>query len=230
MLYRTIINNFESNLKFSPLLVAIGGLVTLSMAHLIFLFFMIFHIRSVKFTLALFLSAFALTNLSFDTPVSSESVAFDQRLANLSTDPESDVRISSFFESLSLIENSLLFGLDSRCQYDREYCNQLHGVIGEHFLAPLIINGLLGGIHYYFVLAILVFFAFRWGPFFPIVGFVLLLAQRPYLMDFSYSLMAMLIFAILINRSKFNRYMFIGKGLHVFRSSRKIALETVMTH
>lgn len=215
--YRTLINNFESNVNFLRLLVAFGGLVTLSLAHLIFLFFLIFHFRSVKLTLAIFLSALVLINLSFDTPVSSDPVTFDQRLASISADPESDVRISSFFESLSLTNDSLLFGLDSRCQYDREYCNQLYGVIGEHFLAPIIINGLFGSIHYYFALAILIFFAIRWGPFFPIVGFVLLLAQRPYLMDFSYSLMGMLIFAILVNSSEFYRNRSLGKGLGLAR-------------
>lgn len=167
------------------------GLITSSVAHLIFL--IIFLAGSgirlqIKFLIyALFLVAAILV---FDTSLltvfeelSSRFIIVDGAIAG---DNRSDLILNALYY---FNPSSAVFGLDSNCILNTAACEAMNYYkYGENPLTPMIHYGLLLAFSYYFALMLFVLYAVRTRSF-AAFGFMLLLLQRPYVLSFGYSLL-----------------------------------------
>lgn len=186
------------NRKITVILLALG-LITSSVAHLIFLIIFLagFGIRfQIKFLIYfLFLiAAILFFNASFFSvfeELSSRLIIVDGSIAG-------DNRSDLIFNALYYLNPiSAAFGLDSNCILNTSACEVMNYYkYGENPLTPMVHYGLLLAFPYYFALMLFILYAVR-ARSFAAFGFMLLLLQRPYVLSFGYSLLiAVCIFAL----------------------------------
>lgn len=186
------------------------GLITLSLAHLIFLTvyffskivsynkiqlskvfkaygFTLFTILIVLLfapTLKLILSEFLISRLDFTS------------LANLGGN-----RTPSFVRAYDLLNSdTFLFGLDPLCLSDSVECSLKYGNFRDNPLSPLILGGIFNSIIYYSMLLILIFNILRKRKYLYTLAFILIMLQRPSIMspglDFYFAIILLLILKI----------------------------------
>lgn len=187
------LNGLNRNISIVMLLL---GLVTLSLAHV--LFFIIFFVyifmleRSFKYGLSIviFLAWLAV----FFVFIPNGDVVLEYFLSRSSSDIGSEGRSGLLFSALDMISKSepsvYLFGINSKCLTDyMQGCQSIYPRMGENILSPLVFGGFLTSWIYYFMfgLVMLVFFV-RPNLGFVLLSFGVLFIQRPYHFNVSYSL------------------------------------------
>jgi len=179
------------------------GLVTSSLAHVIFLMFFILHVYQ-KNVLYLFRFVFialvlGFILLSFDSPV---SILYDDLSARLSIVDGKLVGDNRSF----LITNALgyldprvfFFGLDGNCIVGDPLCRQgMYLMYGENPFTPLVHYGIFLSLIYYLGLTGFVYFAVKHKSYLAL-AVALLLLQRPYIFNYGYSVIIILYFNLLV--------------------------------
>jgi len=177
------------------------GLITLNVAHLIFLFIyfvFVFKInkKSKNFLIAI-LAVLAIA-ISF-TPIGGiVSFQLINRLQIVDGRLVADNRSSLVLNSINYLKTPevLFFGLDSSCVTSANLCNSKgYAQFGDNFLAPLVLYGVFQSISYYFcILAILIYtIRFRSGL---DLGIILILLFRNEVMSYGYSLILAIYFSL----------------------------------
>lgn len=172
------------------LLLLFLGLVTSSVAHLIFLIFYIVAagIRNqIKFLI--YSLVFLTLILAFDVSVLSVVNEFSSRLTIVDGSLSGDNRSDLLNNAISYLSTSVaFFGLDSNCILNNSSCESMNYLkYGENPLTPIVHYGILLSLPYYTALILLIFFAIRVRSL-AAFGFALILLQRPYVLSYGYTL------------------------------------------
>lgn len=184
------------------------GLVTMSLAHMIYMFVHAINelsgskhmMKALVMTTVVAIALYAI--VAFVQPVQeiysnlvrARFVVSDGRLAG-------DNRTGLFLNAASHINpRSFWFGIDARCALGYINCaEQGYGQYGENPLTLLVQWGLLISFPYYLGLVHLGIVAFLRRGLVPL-GLLLLLLQRPYTMSFGYALLIMLTIEVLARK------------------------------
>ena len=181
------------NRKTSLFLLA-GGLVTLSIAHLLFCLFYLLHVRNLR--LIVICTAFIL--LLIYNGIGSNHTEFNQlfydRFILSSEGIAGNNRLEPFINAMDRITfSNALWGIDPACMFDRDVCHQIYGYMGENPLSPMIFGGLFVSAVYYLGILYLMRRSLKGNNFFLLVGLLLLLLQRPYIATLGYSMLFFLV-------------------------------------
>ncbi|MEL4271900.1 hypothetical protein [Shewanella xiamenensis] len=182
----------------------IAGLITFSVAHVIYL---IFHYLSEKFNpKSLFMSVVAVSAI-FAIPFLNDDIyevvdsAFFQRFVIEDGNLKGDNRSELFSNAASLINTeTFLWGIDSACILDVDLCNSKYPMFGENVLSPLALTGFVVSLPYYLALFMLLCYGSLRKENLFLIGVALLLFQRPYLMSYGYSLLIVLLLSVTKSR------------------------------
>ncbi len=190
------------------IVILILGLITLSVAHVIFLFFYfvsVINLRpSLKNILKMIFSFISFSAivfvLSYSGAIEAVSVLFLDRFQteNSYLFP-GDNRSLFFFNALSYITDNpsvILLGMPIRFNFDNIVID--YGVVGSNPLMPLLNFGIFVSLPYYIVLLILFFSFFRGRYYVSSIGFALILFQREFIFVVSYSLVILMTLKILL--------------------------------
>jgi hypothetical protein len=102
-----------------------------------------------------------------------------------------------------LSKNVFLWGLNVDCMLGHFICNSFHFLnYGENPLSPLVHYGFLVSFPYYIILVLFILASIKERKFIYF-GVFLLLLQRPYVMQYSYSILILL---VLFSIFKFSKY------------------------
>ncbi|MUK29471.1 hypothetical protein GNP44_05055 [Aliivibrio fischeri] len=169
----------------------ISGLVTLSMAHVIYLFF---HFLSEKIDIAKFIKSFTATFLLLFLILMNDSMfdVFNKHLFNrfkvvdgvMAGDNRSNLIKNAAY---LLDEKSFFWGISSDCITNVDICNIEFPAFGENFLSLITLTGLGPSFPYYISIIFLFSIGLRSRSRFVIIGISLLLLQRPNIMVYGYS-------------------------------------------
>lgn len=180
---------------FSSSLLMLGGLITQSIAHILFLFIWllwlflsipnhsisnkkIFLFRVLIFIVFLVCCLIFLNSYFFEWAINRAAVYYES--------PELNPRYISLINVNDLIKsnlNNFFFGFDQACINRSEVC----GGYGENILTPLIYGGILVAWPYYLFLVFSLSAIFKSVDGLLVFGVAMLLWQRPYLQEFPYS-------------------------------------------
>lgn len=168
------------------------GLVTASLAHLIFLMLFAIHRTNKKFRPTLLggiaFSAIFLGLIANEYEPTSDKASYISkltisRLASTEDGLEGDNRTTLIKNAASKLEiTNLVFGLDSKCVSAVFECKNEHGNFGENPLSPIVSGG-LAGIGGLYIAGIICLAIAGWVSKKPILFFAIFLVflQRPYL-------------------------------------------------
>lgn len=185
------VRNSLSLSKRKTWILLIGGLITFSLAHVVYL---IFHALSEKIfskaalmvvlLISIFTSFIFLNSKIFEA---ADALLFS-RLSVGEDGFAGDNRTDLFKNAFdNLTANSLVFGVDSICITDNERCRDQYGMMGENPLGPVAKGGILGSMPYYIITILLFFNGIKKKRNLVFVGLAFLLLQRPYVMSFGYA-------------------------------------------
>lgn len=194
----------DSKLTWSMLLL---GFVTLSLAHLIYVFC---HFIAERFTkknilmfsyfVALVVAMFLFTEL--DNILSDR--LFQRLLISEETGSiEGDNRSYMLFNAIMLISYDyriFLFGLDPVCRFEYLVCRELFPPIGENPLMPILTNGFFVSWPFYIALISLLLSPLLSRKFFVTFGFGILLIQRPEMLILSGAMISSVILLYLFSK------------------------------
>jgi len=190
--------------KYGWLFMILGFITTSLSFFVFFLFFLLDEFigsRKKKYFFLYLLAAFAvLTILYFFMPAVSLLInKLAERLHFENGKFAGDNRtilVVQAFEYLS--ENVFLWGLNANCMLGNSICDSFHFLnYGENPLSLVVHYGVLISFPYYLILALFIWVAIKEKKFIYF-GVFLLLLQRPYLMQYSYSILILLVlFSIL---------------------------------
>ena len=181
------------------------GLITSSVAHLIYILFHaaeeiknsrravgFLKLLAVVFCFAVFMILYQPVNEIVTTQLLSRFS--DANLGSLGQD-----RITTLINAIGYINiNSFFFGLNSNCAVGLADCGAIgFKGYGDNPLTLLVHWGIILAFPYYFVLSYLVVNSVRYRNFI-IFGTFLLLLQRPYVMSFGYSMLIILTVFVLV--------------------------------
>jgi threonine/homoserine/homoserine lactone efflux protein len=172
------------------------GFITFSLAHLIYVFCHFLAEQSSKTRILTWLSLLALLLFATVTSISPDSdIVFLSRLAltedtNLFAGDNRSFQLFNAFSQLSENRSGIFFGLDNTCVFSQSICQAKFGFLGENPLSPLAFGGLLSEAPYYVTVLMFLLSPFLTRKHIVIFGIGLLFLQRPYVMGFSYSLIA----------------------------------------
>lgn len=199
------------SLKNRAWLLLILGLVTTSLAHLIFLVLFSIYKANKRFRPALLgviaLSATALGWIANEYEPTSDKATYISRLtisriASTEDGLEGDNRTTLIKNAISKLEaTNFFFGLDSRCVSAVFECKNEHGNFGENPLSPLISGG-FAGIGGLYAAGIACLAIAGWISKKPLLFFAIFLVflQRPYLfISPQYTLPIALSFSLIFN-------------------------------
>jgi len=171
------------------------GLITFSLAHLVFIiiFVLSFRLRVKDYIVFAFIGS-VLAGVYVFTPIGG---AFDQRVVEriISDNVEEgrlfrgdnrSVRLLSAFETIGSSDYSAMMGIDPKGSAE-EFAE-----MGENVLAPIARYGIIVSLPYYAYLIIGIIMLFKGRDNLAFFGVVLLLLQRPYVQSYGYSLLVML--------------------------------------
>jgi hypothetical protein len=184
------------NLRNTIVLLLLGN-ATLSLAHtffsILFLLTISLHVSHKKFLTGLFSLAFLLLI----------AIAAKDYLPNvfLSRFEFSDGRLagdnrSSLMESaynLISYRDLWLYGLGPISQAEIELLSEADGPFSTNPLSPIVFSGIIGSFWYYFFLIFLFLHAASKPARLPMLAIFVLFLQRPYIMNFGYSMLFLLI-------------------------------------
>jgi hypothetical protein len=184
------------------------GFITFSLAHLVYV---VFHFlaeqKSKKRIFALFIFL-ALCLLAVVTSISADSTVLLIRRLALTEDTNlfaGDNRSLQLFNAWNqIIDNpsAILFGLDSTCVFNQTVCQEKFGALGENPLSPLAFGGVASESAFYVIVAMFLLSPFFGKQYLVIFGMGLLFLQRPYVMGFSYALLAVMLADVFLRRGQ----------------------------
>ena len=185
-------------------LLLIGGLVTFSLAHLIYMFF---HLVAQRIDARNFLSFVGLFAAVVIVAIATGfSDLFVDRLFWRLTLSESGTlagdnrswRLLNAYYFLAENPSALFFGADPSCRFDYETCKSMFPLMGENPLAPIVHFGLMQSWPYILVLAVLLLSPLYGRHNLVLFGIALLLLQRPYILAIGYSFLTWLCLVIFV--------------------------------
>lgn len=174
------------------------GLVTTSVAHIIYMLFHAIEDRKWLFAKKKYAALAALAVVTafanFDQPDSVESEVFLSRFVLEDGRLGGDSRSGLLTSALDRIDAEVFFfGLDSDCVLRPAVCAARgYGQFGETPAGIILLLGIFLSAPYFFVLGVTLFLAV-WRRSFIFLGLFLLLLQRPYVLTFGYSLIILLV-------------------------------------
>lgn len=173
------------------------GTITLSFAHFIYVIFHAFQDRnyllSKKKTLISVISIICLVVASASATGSSEAEIFFSRFVVTDGKLSGDSRSDLFFAAVDKINSTnLLFGLDVNCVLRPKVCEAKgYEQFGETPAGIILLLGLFLSFPYFLIITWLFYSAIVFRNLVA-VGLLLLLLQRPYVMNYGYSLLILL--------------------------------------
>lgn len=181
------------------------GLITLSVAHVIYcvLFFLSSKIRlrgllyALPVGLCILISAisFGEKNELYDGLDSVFLSRFEVVDGKISGDNRSDLLTNAY----NIVNDyGWLWGGAASCVYNSDTCNDIFPPFGENILSPAALTGIIVSAPYYMLLIYLLRVSVRNRQSLHLLGFMLLLTQRPYLFSFGYSMLIVLVISSLI--------------------------------
>ncbi|MEQ2016296.1 hypothetical protein ABLB90_06830 [Photorhabdus bodei] len=196
-------NLLNKDRKFTWLLLFLG-FITLSVAHVIYVFFHAISekIRIKKLFFPLIIIMFSFSIFSFNNEESKLiNKYFLDRFKIENGKMAGDNRTDLMINAYNMIdESSFFFGKDHACITDIDNCNARHPPFGENILSPLALTGLFLSLPYYLIFLSIIFLGFRKRKNLYFVGVMLLLCQRPYVMSYGYSLIILLFYILALNK------------------------------
>lgn len=175
----------------------VTGLITLSLAHLVY---MVCHLMSERLFSKKFLlwgggALCVLVALSFQPDVAELlDNAFLSRFAVVDGQLAGDNRSALLMNAYAHLDmTAFAVGLDSTCLTDYTACREQYGMLGENVLGPLVQGGVFLSMPYYLILIWLGINGLRNRSHLVLLGLALLLMQRPYVMNYGYSLIIYLL-------------------------------------
>ena len=188
--------------KGKSILLLVVGMVTLSMAHVVYFVVYLFS-SGIKAKMVLF-ALFALIVMAVAVQVSGLAELINAVFVSRFYFDEDgmlhgDNRTQNMLNALGIIYHNpevLLYGMSDAVliEIDQEF--------GANPLNPVINLGLVGSLSYYVVVVILLTGIFRGAKYFPVFGFGLLLMQRDYIYVVSYSFVVATILVLYFNSFK----------------------------
>jgi hypothetical protein len=108
-------------------------------------------------------------------------------------------RMLNAFQHLDENPESILFGAHPSCRFDYLKCKEKFPLMGENPLSPMVFQGLFMSWPYYLALGFLFLSPLFGRRYIVSMAIGALLLQRPYFLDISYSLIALLVIAVTMN-------------------------------
>ena len=188
------------------------GFVTLSLAHLIYVFFHVLaerlSFRNLAGIMATLLPLVVIVGYLGGYEI------LEKRLLGRVTITEAgelvgDIRsqrMVNAVEHLSAHPESILFGAHPSCRFDYMTCKEKFPLMGENPLSPLAFQGIFLSWAYYLALAVLLLAPLFGREYIVSFAFGALLLQRPYLLDVGYALIGCLVVAMTIESIVARRY------------------------
>jgi len=96
-------------------------------------------------------------------------------------------------EHLHAHPESILFGVDPSCRFERDRCNKDFPLMGGVPLSPLVLHGIFVSWPYYLTLGVLLISPIFGRKYFVSFAFGALLLQRPYMVGIGYSFLGLLL-------------------------------------
>jgi hypothetical protein len=172
------------------------GFITFSLAHLIYVFCHFLAEQASRTRIVVWLSLLALLLAAIITSIGPDSnIVLLSRLAltedtNLFAGDNRSFQLFNAWSRISENPSSIFFGLDRTCVFNQAICQEKFGVLGENPLSPLAFGGLLSEAPYYITVIVFLLSPVFSRKYIVVLGIGLLFLQRPYVMGFSYSLIA----------------------------------------
>jgi hypothetical protein len=199
-------------------LLLIGGLVTASIAHLIF---MLFHFSQYLLSAnkkgnatVLLISAVVLGGvlLSGRAQTIVQELVIERAMKYQSGEMSNprELQMLNVYRESNWPKVMLGFGAD--CVNRTQACTDaLGGDFGENPLTPVVFGGLLLGWPYYLFILAMMLYGISSRDRLPLVGFGLILMQRPYVLEFPYSATVFIVVAALAVRLHDDRKRHVGR-------------------
>lgn len=179
--------------KSKSYLILVFGLVTLSVAHVIFIImYTLYNLlvdrdrKNIKYLLMMFVLALLFIVYSGETIISYVNMRMDSDLSGSG-------RSGLFSTAYEYMDNNFLmsdyiFGVDSNCLTDYiNSCRYIYPRMGENILSPLVFGGLVTSWPLYFSIILSISLTFFYKSRYSIVLiFMILFFQRPYIYAISY--------------------------------------------
>ncbi len=188
------------------------GFVTLSLAHLIYVFFHVLAER-LRFRNLAGIMATLLPLVVIVGYLGGYEILEKRLLGRVTISEASELvgdsrsqRMVNAVEHLSAHPESILFGAHPSCRFDYMTCKEKFPLMGENPLSPLVFQGIFLSWTYYLVLAVLLLTPLFGRKYIVSFAFGALLLQRPYLLDVGYALIGCLVVAVTIERIVARRY------------------------
>jgi hypothetical protein len=187
-------------------LLLVLGLITFSLAHLVYVMCHLVAEQASKKRVVFSLSALGVALFAVVTTIALDSnLVLLSRLA-LSEDANffaGDNRSLQLFNAWDQIvdrPSSVFFGLDQTCVFSQAACQDKFGLLGENPLSPLAFGGLSSELPYYVVVVCFLLSPLFSTQYIALFGIGLLFMQRPYVTGFSYALVAVLLLQVALRQ------------------------------
>jgi len=182
------------------------GFITFSLAHLIYVICHFLAEQASWKRIIFFLGAMAIALFALITTIlPGTDIMLLSRLALtedtnfFSGDNRSGQLINAWVQIIDH-PSSIFFGLDPTCMFSQAICQSKFGGLGENPLSPLVFGGLFSEMPYYVVVFFLLASPVFGRRYIALFGMGLLFMQRPYVMGFSYALVAVLLLEVSLRR------------------------------
>lgn len=188
-------------------LILIGGLVTVSLAHLVFIIFYFISSahRPKQFVLIFFISVL-IGAAAYNTTIGHEvasgfmsrlTIIDDGGVPSIAGDSRSGL-INNAYSTIIDNNEVILWGIPPSCTFDPDSCRGNYESMSDNFLSPLVFRGILISWPYYayFLVGLLLIRGWKDLAF---LGILVLLLQRPYVTSFGYSLVLAVCIAVQLN-------------------------------
>lgn len=184
------------------------GFITFSLAHL---FYFILHFLSYRFDFKFSIKIVSVIALIIFISFMSglHLIIADRLLSRLeiteSGELSGDNRSDAFFNAYDILTESpkvMLFGADESCVFNKDKCKKMFPVFDNNPLGPLAEGGIFFSFPYYIFLTLLLSSPIFGRRYFVVFGIGLLFLQRPYLLNISYSFVAVLIGHLFLRKAR----------------------------
>lgn len=200
------------------------GFITLSLAHIVYVFFHALAER-LRFRDLVGIMATLLPVILIAGYLGGFEILGDRLLSRATItesgqivgDNRSQLMINAA-EHLSTHPQSILFGADPSCRFDKELCNEKFPLMGENPLSPLVLYGAFISWPYYLTLCILFTSPLFGRRYIVSFAYGVLLLQRPYMLGIGYALMGLLVVSSTVGGIFAHRY---DKRIMILAGRRK---------
>lgn len=183
------------------------GFITFSLAHLIYAICHFLAEQPTRKRVVFFIGVLSLLLFALVTTVAPDSnIILLSRLAltedsNLFAGDNRSFQLFNAWDQIVEHPSSIFFGLDQTCVFSQTACQERFGFMGENPLSPLAFGGLSSELPYYVTVIALLASPLFGRRHIALFGMGLLFLQRPYVMGFSYALVAVLLLEVSLRRA-----------------------------